>query len=309
MKKFIFFTILIIFAITTQAQETIVIEFAAGSNQPNAVPYRKMIEIANSTQNKYKFVLEFKPGANGVMAIKTMDQDPQHRLATASPSFVENSRSGLINEDDYVAVSTQGSACWAVITNIGNSRKGISSLQGQKEITVGGTGYGNSAHLTALIIGKKYGFRVRYIVYRTNYDALVNMAAGEPINFVLERVSNYQTFATKNPQLQILGINCSQRNPQVPKVKTLYEQGFETPSIFISTIANKQMSKDQRLEIGNILDHAQEHIGLDYISATSDMFPPQFAKKHVTTQEFFDTKNLQMKVLTHQFEREINEAK
>jgi len=39
------------------------------------------------------------------------------------------------------------------------------------------------------------------------------------------------------------------------------------------------------------------------------MFPPQFAKKHVTTQEFFDTKNLQMKVLTHRFEQEINEAK
>jgi tripartite-type tricarboxylate transporter receptor subunit TctC len=291
------------------AKEQITVEFSAGASQPNVAPYLKMLEVANSMQNKYEFVLEFKPGANGVLAIKTMDQNPINRLATTAPAFVENSSAGLINEDDYVPVATQGDACWAVITNVGDTKKGIASLKGQKEITVGGTGYGNAAHLTALIIGKEYGFKVRYIVYKANYNALVDMTGGQPINFVIERVSNYQTFVKQNPKLQILGINCSKRNALMPNVKTLAEQGFNTPTIFLSTIANVKMPKERRQEISKILDQAQQKIGLNYIIETSDMYPPMFINDGPSTTEFFNQRVLQVKALTHKFRQQIDEAK
>jgi tripartite-type tricarboxylate transporter receptor subunit TctC len=291
------------------AQETIVIEFGAAANQPNATPYIKMLDIANRSQNKYEFILEFKPGAQGVIALKTMDQNPQTRLATVAPSFVENARQGLINESDYVPVATQGDACWAVITNIGNTQQGIASLKGQKEITVGGTGYGNATHLTALIIGEKLGFKVRYIVYKANYDALTQMAAGEPINFVIERVSNYQIFKSKNPNLKILGISCPTRNPLVPEIKTLSEQGFNTPTIFMSTVANVKMPVAKRQEIARILDQAQEKLGADYISSSSDMSPPMFRKPKMSTEEFFNLRVLQIKALVHRYEKQISETR
>ena len=307
MKKLL--TILLFLSGTAFAREQIIVEFNASASQPNAAPYLKMLEIANTLQNKYDFILEFKPGANGVLALKAMDQSPANRLATTAPAFVENAKAGLINEVDYVPIATQGDACWAVITNIGNTQKGIASLRGQTEITVGGTGYGNAAHLTALVIGEQLGFKVRYIVYKANYDALLNMAANEPINFVLERVSNYQTFKAKNPRLQILGINCPNRNTLMPEIKTLREQGYNTPTIFMTTVANVRMPAEKRQEISDILNRAQEKLGLKYINETSDMNPPQFNTPKISTENFFNSRVLQMKVLTHRYERQINEAK
>jgi tripartite-type tricarboxylate transporter receptor subunit TctC len=306
MKKFL---LLMLFSTSVFAREPIVIYFNASASQPNATPYIKMLDIANQLQNKYEFILEFKPGANGVLALRAMDQSPLNRLATTAPAFVENAKSGVINEVDYVSVATQGDACWAVITNVGDTKQGIDSLKGQKEITVGGTGYGNAAHLTALIIGERLGFKVRYIVYKANYDALVNMASGEPINFVIERVANYQTFKAKNPRLQILGINCPTRNTLMPEVKTLREQGYHTPTIFMTTLANVKMPETKRQELGKILEEAQGKLGAKYISETSDMNPPQFNRPTIPTQDFFNMRVTQMKAITHKFEQQINEAK
>lgn len=307
MKRFLLALLLI--STTTFAQEQILVQFSASPSQPNATPYLKMLEVANNLQNKYTFILEFKPGANGVLALKAMDQSPTNRLATVAPAFVENANSGQINESDYVPIATQGDACWAVITNIGDTSKGIDSLRGQQEITVGGTGYGNAAHLTALIIGEQLGFRVRYIVYKANFDALVQMAGGQPINFVIERVSNYQSFVKKNPNLQILGINCPVRNKSIPQVKTLAEQGYNTPTIFFSTVASVRMPQGKRRELAMILDQAQAQLGLEYIAEVSDMYPPMFAKNPMPTAEFFNNRVLQMQTLTNKYKEKINEAK
>ena len=304
-KKFLFFLLLV--SNLAVAREQITVEFSAGPSQPNTPAYLQMLNVANQLQNKYEFTLEFKPGAGGIIALQTMDQSPADRLSTVAPSFVENAKQGLINEDDYIPITSQGDACWAVITNLGDTEKGIASLRGQKEITVGGTGYGNAAHLTALIIGEQLGFKVRYIVYKANQEALVNMASGEPINFVLERVTNYQKFKEKNPRLQILGLACNTRNPAMPAVKTLREQGYNTPTIFLATVANIRMPEAKRKEIGQILDQAQAQLGKKYLLETSDMYPPMFASPKMSTQEFFNKRVLQMKVLTYKYNAEINE--
>lgn len=308
MKRYLLATLTAL-SFTAQAAETITIMFGAAPSQPTAAPYRKMLEIANEMQDKYNFIMEFKPGANGVIALKTMDQNPANRLATVAPAYVENAKVGLINENDYTPVATQGDACWAVITNIGDTAKGVASLKGQKEITVGGTGFGNAAHITSLILGEEYGFKVRYIVYKANFDALVNMAGGENINFVLERVSNYQIFKAKNPKLQILGINCEQRNKLMPGIRTLKEQGFNTPTVFMSTVANVKMPEAKRAEITAILEEAQAKVGQKYLLEMADLNPPQFNKPRLSVADFFNMRVLQMKVFTHRYERQINESR
>lgn len=295
--------------ISAMAREPILIQNGSSASQPNVPTYMRTLEIANKIQNKYEFVLEMKPGANGALALRAMDLSPTNRLATIAPAFVENSKQGLINEADYVPVLAQGDACWAIITNVGDTKKGVSSLQGQKEITVGGTGFGNAAHITSIMLGEKYGFNVRYIVYKSNFDALVAMASQNDINFVIERINNFKTFKEKNPRLQVLGINCPMRNPLMPEVRTLKEQGFDTPTIFFMIVANVKMPKERRDEISSILEEAQKILGQKYMFESSDVLSPQFSNPAISTVDFFSKRTSQMHYLTRKYKDQIELAR
>jgi tripartite-type tricarboxylate transporter receptor subunit TctC len=291
------------------AKETITLEVGHGPSQPNAAAYIHTLETANKIQDKYDFQIEFKPGVNGALALRTMDQAPLSRIATVAPAFVENSKSGLLNEADYVAISSQGEACWAVIANFGDTKQGISSLKGRKRVVVGGTGYGNAAHLTSIILGEKYGFEVQYIVYKSNFDGLVAMVGNNGPDMVLERVQNYKNFAEKNPRLQILGINCSKRSPLMPEIKTVKEQGVTTPTIFFAIVANVKMPEAKRNEIGKILQDAQARIGSEYFFDVADMFAPQFSKPAVLVEEFFTKRVSQMHYLTTKYKDQIDQSR
>jgi hypothetical protein len=309
MNKIITVLALCLMSATAFSKETITVYFNAGANQPNYAPYLKMLSAANKNQNRYHFQMELKPGGNGIIAVRAMDQSPENSLATAAASFVENTRSGALNEKDYVAVSAQGDACWAVITNVGDTARGIVSLQGQKEITIGTTGHGNVTHLTALVLAEKYGFTVRYIGYKTNFDALTNMAGGENINLTIERVSNYQNFKLRNPDLQILGMSCNQRHPQAPEVKTLSEQGIAVPTILLVTLANTKMPVAKRKDIEKILEQAQAELGQEYLVETADLRPPQFAKPKLSANQYFEQKVNNIKALSTKFNEQIEAAK
>lgn len=308
MKKLIAI-FLVALSATVAAKETITVQLGMSASQPNTATYIRTFEEANKMQNKYEFISEIKPGANGALALRTMDASPLNRLSTIAPAFVENSKSGLINEADYVPVSSQGDACWAIITNVGDTKQGVKSLAGQKEIIVGGTGFGNASHLTAIILSEKYGFKVRYVVYKSNFDGLIGMVGDNGPNFVIERVQNYKTFVEKNPKLQILGVNCPKRSPLMPQVKTLREQGFETPTIFFFIVANVKMPAEKRKELSEILEAAQKKVGQDYLMESADLFAPQFNNPPVTVDEFFVKRTSYMHYLTNKYKNQIDEAR
>jgi tripartite-type tricarboxylate transporter receptor subunit TctC len=295
-----------IFSTRLYSKEIISVVIGASPSQSSVSLQLKIFETANQIQNQYWFRAVFKPGAQGVIAVRYMDQSPHDRIASIAPSFVENSRAGLINEHDYRVVNALGDSCWALITNVGDSGRGISSLadiRGQ-EILVGGTGFGNAAHLTSLILAERYGFKIRYVVYRSNYDALIQMVADNSINFVLERVSSYQQLRDKNVRLQILGINCMERNQSMPEVATLREQGVDTPMIFFSQIANKSMDETRRKEIGEILDRAQALIGKKEMIRLADILAPQF--QNISTEDWFQSRISVMKNLVTKYQSHIS---
>ena len=153
----------------------------------------RVVEKANQNQTVYKFVVEFKPGGNQIIAVKSLDENS---LAIIAPAYVENVEAGKLNERDYVPVHAFGDACWAVVTN--------KPLKGSKEFVVGGVGYGNAAHLTALALGDKYGFAVRYIVFKSNNDALVTMAGDNGVEFVIDKYESYEGLKTKNQKMNMV---------------------------------------------------------------------------------------------------------
>lgn len=225
----------------------------------------KIVDEANSSQNIYKFVVEFKPGGNQIIAVKSLDANS---LAIIAPAYVDNLETGKLVESDYIPVYAFGDACWAVVIN--------KPITDQTEFVVGGVGFGNAAHLTALALGEKYKFNVRYIVFKSNNDALVNMTGNNGVEFVIDKYENYLALKTKNPRMTAVAASCPKRLPQAKDIPTLKELGVNSPYIFNIVIAHKDMPAARRKSLGVILDNATLKVGAEEIFKLSAMRPPIF---------------------------------
>lgn len=283
MKKIIGL-ILATLATSALAQTTIGIQNPYSPSHSATPALIKIVETANQSQADYKFVIEFKPGGNQTIALKQLDQDPQNRLAIIAPAFVENTRNGSVQAQNYIPVHALGDACWAVISNLGAD---LNALRGQREVVVGGVGFGNAAHLTGLALGEKLGFRVKYIVFKSNNEALVNMAGNNGVNFVIDKVDreNFEALRQRSPALNVVAASCPTRLPDFPQVRTLKEQGYTTPYIFNITVAHAEMPRAIRERLGRILNDATVRVGEAEIYRLSGMRPPVFDK--VSTEQFF----------------------
>ena len=278
MKKIIQFFFLAVLSINVHAKEIITL---ASFNSPSGslyTYYLKILQEANSLQDRYEFILESKPGAQGLLAIQYQDQSPKNRIAVVAPAFVELINSKQINKDDYVPISSQGEACWVLVSSVGDASRGVASLKGQKDLTVGIMGYGSSMHITALELGEKYGFKVTPVLFKSHFEALTLMASDGSINLTSETPEHYLALRDKNPKMQALAITCSVRNPKMPYVKTLKEQGFNTPTIWLFAIANNKMPKEKRDEIGKIFDQSMLNLGQKQIFNFVDFSVPIFQK-------------------------------
>jgi tripartite-type tricarboxylate transporter receptor subunit TctC len=304
MKKKLLALLLIGISFATHATETITIVNPYGPGHSATPAMLRIIQEANSLQREFSFQIEFKPGGNQIIAVRHMDAMPQNRLAIIAPAFVENTLKGDLNQADYVPVHALGDACWAVISNKGNEAGGIASLRGEKELNVGGVGFGNATHLTSLLAGEKYGFNPFYIVFKSNNDALINMMGGHGINFVIDRIDNYEGFKEKY-KLNVLAASCSRRLDKAPHIKTLKEQGIDAPYIFNITVANRLMPADTRNRISKILDNATINVGAENITQLSGMSPPVFDK--IDTVTYYNKSIARLTVLLSKFKSQIPE--
>ena len=258
---------------------------------------QRIVEQANSSQNIYRFILEFRPGGNQIIAVKSIE--PEISLAIIAPAFVEHVSAGLLNSKDYVPVHALGDACWAVVAT--------KPLANSKEFTVGGVAFGNSAHLTALALGEKYKFQVRYIVFKSNNDALINMAGNNGIEFVIDKFESYQALSSKNKNMQVVAVSCPNRLPQIPNIKTIRELGVEAPYIFNITVAHRNMDPIRRKAVSIILNNATLVVGKDEIFRLSAMRPPIF--DHKSDQQFFTDSIKLISNLQIRYKTQIEAAK
>lgn len=264
---------------TAAATENIIIVSPYGAGHGGTAAEYRIIDRANALQQRYRFTLEFKPGAQQTLSLRETDREPQRRLAIVAASIVENTRSGAVNVRDYVPVSALGEACWAVVSNLGNSIRGLDSIRESgplnKEITVGGVAFGNAAHLTALEIAQRYNLAVRYVVFRSNTEAMIQgMVGSDSINLVIVPLKDFENFRNKQPRLNVLAASCPTRLPQLPQIKTLQEQGITAPYIFNAIVAHRSMETARRDDIAQILNQALREVGEKAIQDSSDMKPP-----------------------------------
>lgn len=268
---------LLLFPTFAFAIETITIFSPYSPSHSGTPAMQKIIEVANNSQSDFKFILQFKPGGQQLIAIRELDKNFTNSLSVIAPKFVEHTESGKILKSDYIPVFALGDACWAVISNLGQINQGLSGLNETKDVVVGSVGIGNATHLTSLQIAEKYGLNIRYVVFKSNYDALILMVGKGEVNMVIERYSSYLQFKDK-ANLNVLAVSCPSRLPQAPHIKTLKEQGVEAPFIFNILIAHKNMDDEKRKLIQHILESATKTVGENEILKLSDMKPPIFSQ-------------------------------
>jgi tripartite-type tricarboxylate transporter receptor subunit TctC len=302
----ILFLFLVLINSAVASPELIKIQTPYTASHSGTPAMLRIIDTANQIQKNYTFLLEFKPGGNQAIAVKQMDQDPQRNLAIIAASFVENAELGQIKSEDYAPVWSLGDACWTVMSTLSDRQSEINGLQNAQEIIVGTVGFGNATHLTALQIGKKYNIPVKLVPFKSNFEAVVNMAGNNGVTFSIDTTDAFENFRSKNSKLRMLAVSCNQRLPEYPRVKTLREQGIVAPAVMNIVVANIAMSADKRKQLGKILEQATNQIGENEIRKLSGFIPTQFEK--ISAQEHFIKSTELIGRLRNQYAKEIKQS-
>jgi tripartite-type tricarboxylate transporter receptor subunit TctC len=265
------------------AVEKIIILNPQGPTHSGTPQVIRLIETANQIQKKYYFIQEFKQGAFQSLALKEVLKNPQNTLSTIDNAVAEAVDRKFIQIENFASVLSQGDSCWAVIVLSKSKQQGIDAVKDLKELVIGGPAIGGATHITGLEIGKRYNIPVRYIVFKSNFDAFINMASENGVNFGIERVRNYNEFVKKNPHLKIVAMSCPTRHPSLPTVKTLAEHKIASPYIWQQILASRDMKRERFDEISEIFAAATKQIGQQEIFNLTDQVVPLFQNLDSTT--------------------------
>lgn len=305
MKKISAFILLVASSLVSAKEKiTVFYPYAASASSTPAII--RLLDESNKIQQDVEFVLEFKPGGNQSISVKSMEQSFTNSLSLIAPAYIENSRAGIIDRTNHTPIWSLGNACWAVISNLGKTENGLTSLSGISEINLGGVGYGNATHLTGIILGEKFNFKTRYIVFKSNTDALVNLAGNNGVNLAIDKVENFLSFKLK-ADIQVLGVSCPTRIDTLPNIKTLSEQGITAPMVFNIIISHKDMPVNKKNKIRLIFNKAAENIGSQTFMQLSGLRPTQF--DNISPTEFYTRSVIIFENLLNKYEKLIQDSK
>lgn len=274
MKKLLL-TTLLAYAGVAFAAETITVLNPQGPGYSGTPQFMATIDEANKLQSRYQFVPEFKVGGFESVALLDVKSNPQNKITSVVTSHLEAIDRGLVNAADYTPMFANGDACWALAGNFGDERLGLANIKDVKELVVGAPALGGALHLMALELGKRYNKPVRFIFYKTNGEAVYAMMQGD-VNMTLDRVSVYQGYKKKFPNVTMLAMTCNRRHQDAPELKTLHEQGVDVPPIFNVIMTSKDMDATRRQEIKAIFEQATKTIGEQELVKLGDHVPAMF---------------------------------
>lgn len=267
------------------AKENITVVSYLGPGSSISLFYKMVVDQANAMQDRYVFVMNYKPGAQGLLALQDIDQSRQTRLALISAGYVDLIEKQQIKRDDYIPINSGGNTCWVIMSPRGSLDKGLSSLRGERILNLSTVGLGTSTHLTSLLLAERLGFTINPVIFKTGIEGVILMASDESIHLAVDTPTNYLNFRSKNPNIKALGTNCAMRNPKVPDVRTFREQGFDGISVWSFAVAHNQMEPARREDLGRVLDQAMAAIGQEKIFEKFDLFMPTLNGQ--TTEEHF----------------------
>jgi tripartite-type tricarboxylate transporter receptor subunit TctC len=305
-KNFLIAITLAMVSASSSAQQTISIAWPYSMSHGTTALMFPLLEEANRSQNQYNFILESKPGAQGQLALGHMNQLPASRMAVIAPDFVQLAHDGKIREDDYKYLVGLGDFCFAIWNKYSDSEKGLAGLKGTGEIVLGNIGWGNAGHLVALEIASKYNLTVKNVVFKSNFEGLVNLTQNGGVTQVQESVKAFDSVkAQAIVPAKPLAVTCSTRRKEMPNVKTMAEQGITTSGPWHIIIANKEMPADTQKAITAVINRALITLGEDKILEVSNLHPLVF-QKNKDVDAYYKTKSTAQKALLQKYQSIID---
>ena len=301
-KNFLIAITLAMVSVSSSAQQTISIAWPYSMSHGTTALMFPLLEEANRSQNQYNFILESKPGAQGQLALGHMNQLPASRMAVIAPDFVQLAHDGKIREDDYKYLVGLGDFCFAIWNKYSDSEKGLAGLKGTGEIVLGNIGWGNAGHLVALEIASKYNLTVKNVVFKSNFDGLVNLTQNGGVTQVQESVKAFDSVKSQAlTPAKPLAVTCSTRRKEMPNVKTMAEQGITTSGPWHIIVASKDMPADTQKAITAVINRALITLGEDKILEVSNLHPLVF-QKNKDVDAYYKTKSTAQKALLQKYQ-------
>ena len=155
MKQLIAALLLATFSLLAMAKETITIVYSWGASDQAANFYRTLATESNKIQDKYNFIIDYKPGAGGSIAAKYVESNTNVILANSSALFIRPIFYPEGSHDPIMFKSIMP-MCLAPLVIVSGKYKSWADVPGNKPITIGHSGNGSTTHLIAVQIAEKF---------------------------------------------------------------------------------------------------------------------------------------------------------
>jgi tripartite-type tricarboxylate transporter receptor subunit TctC len=181
---------------------------------------------------KTPFVMEYKPGASGVIAAGELEAGAAdgHTLIIDTQTLSLNTvlRKVSYKHAQWEPVALLGVIPLGLLARKDFAVKNIPELityakNNPGKVTYGTLGPGSAAHLAALLFEKEAGVRLMAVPYKATMDIHQDLM-GERIDLFFDGVSQALPRHRDN-QLKILGVTTSSRISIAPSIPTMVEQG------------------------------------------------------------------------------------
>lgn len=229
---------------------SIVWGFNPASNQANF--YRAMVNELNTTQKKYEFVFESRPGAGGAVAARYVLNNPESAVLGGTSTFFLRSQFDhqtgyATSEFQPVLVQTLG----APLVLVSKKHQSMNEMiKKSTDITVAISGAGSSSHLMASVLKENIP-AVKIVNYVSLVDAQKDIL-GQHID------SGWQFYADvdkliESKAAQGLALTGKKSHNGLPTFKQQGVAGFDDLTSNTAMYASAKMPREKVLEIHALL--------------------------------------------------------
>jgi tripartite-type tricarboxylate transporter receptor subunit TctC len=229
----------------------ILVPFAPGG--PSDMLGRAVEQSLIKNLPEYNPVIEYKPGAGGLIGIRAVAANKENEtqlIVLSSAIIIQSVRpdAGYDLKRDFIPVAYLGEQEFSLVTNKKgpNTLKELLTVDKNKELFFGSAGIGSGSHIAGEIFKTNTGLSLTHVPYKGEAPAITDLIAGN-INLLFTSTG---TASKYSDSLRILATNGSKRNTALNNVPTLQEsgvKGFDNPVqlslVYANSTANPVLIK------------------------------------------------------------------
>jgi tripartite-type tricarboxylate transporter receptor subunit TctC len=238
------------------AKENITLFYAWGPGDSVANYHRTIAAEANKIQDKYNFIVDYKPGAGGAIASNHVLNTPSSILSHSTAFFV---RPVVFPNESYdlSKFKEQYVHCLAPMAVTSTKYKNVKEVPANA--SVGISGLGVTTHLAALELKKKFP-DLNIIPFKSTTDSMLSMVAGQTdlhIGFISEAEQWSKENTSSDKKVYVLGITGTKViNGYQPLIKLGFDPSFADMNVGHHMVIPKSVDEEKRKEINEIFAKA-----------------------------------------------------